>query len=157
MSDDKELLLVTGGTGFIGRALVARLAPHYRVVSLDRSCPQEPTTGVACVEIDLTSEQGVRAALEEVRASHGRRVASVIHLAAYFDLEGKPHPDYERVTVRGTETLLRDLRASMALEQFVFASTLLVHAPQPPGQRIDENGRWTRSCLTGRPRSGQRA
>lgn len=139
MSDDKELVLVTGGTGFIGRALVDRLAPHYRVVSLERSCPPEPPSGAACVEIDLTCEHSVRAALAQVRASHGRRIASVIHLAAYFDLEGKPHPDYERVTVRGTGTLLRELRASLEPEQFVFASTLLVHAPQPPGQPIDED------------------
>lgn len=120
-------------------SLVSRLAQHCRVVSLDRSCPAEPPPGVDCAEIDLTSDEGVRAALHQVHAHHGHRVASVIHLAAYFDLEGKPHPDYERVTVRGTERLLRELRSAFEVEQFVFASTMLVHAPRPPGQRIDED------------------
>lgn len=134
-----ELVLVTGGSGYIGRALVSSLAPRYRVVSLDRSRPAEPPQGVDCAEIGLTSDQGVRAALQQVRSRHGRHVVSVIHLAAYFDMEGKPHPDYERVTVRGTERLLRELRSSFELEQFVFASSMLVHAPRPPGQRITED------------------
>lgn len=62
------------------------------------------------------------------RAGYGGRIASVIHLAAYFDLEGAPNPDYERITVRGTQRLLRELQ-SFKVEQFVFASTLPVHAP----------------------------
>src|SRR5918996_2838250 len=41
--------------------------------------------------------------LRQVRERHGRRIASVIHLAAYFDLTGEPNPKYEEVTVRGTE------------------------------------------------------
>lgn len=139
MSDDRALVLVTGSSGFIGRALVSRLASGYRVVALDRSCPPEAPAGVDCEEIDLTSDDGVRAAMEQVRTHHGRRIASVIHLAAYFDLEGKSHPDYERVTVRGTERLLRELRSSFEVEQFVFASSMLVHAPRKPGQRIDED------------------
>jgi hypothetical protein len=45
----------------------------------------------------------------------------VIHLAAYFDLESTPHPDYERVTVGGTRRLLRELQ-SFDVDQFVFAT-----------------------------------
>ncbi|MDP3857738.1 MAG: vitamin K epoxide reductase family protein [Stagnimonas sp.] len=62
----------------------------------------------------------------------------VIHLAAYFDLEGTPHPDYERVTVAGTRRLLRELQ-SFEVHQFVFASSMLVHAPGRPGEPINED------------------
>ena len=50
----------------------------------------------------------------------------------------KAYPNYEKVTIRGTERLLKALR-EFAVEQFVFASTMLVHAPGKPGQRLDED------------------
>jgi nucleoside-diphosphate-sugar epimerase len=62
----------------------------------------------------------------------------VIHLAAYYDFSGEPSPLYEQVTVRGTERLLRLLK-EFELEQFVFSSTMLVHAPCAPGQHINED------------------
>ena len=137
-TDKSELVVVTGSDGFIGRALVKKLTQRHAVVGLDRSCPADPPAGVDCVEVDFTSDDGVHRALAQVRARHGEHIASVIHLAAYFDLEGTPHPDYERVTVRGTERLVRELQ-SFDVEQFVFASTMLVHAPKPPGERITED------------------
>ncbi len=133
-----DIALVTGAAGFIGRAVVTRLAKRYTVVALDRAGPPGPPATVESVDIDVTSDASVSAALQRVRAGYGGRIASVIHLAAYFDLEGTPHPDYERVTVRGTQRLLRELQ-SFDVEQFVFASSLLVHAPGRPGQLIDED------------------
>lgn len=72
-----------------------------------------------------------------VRKRFGDRIASVVHLAAYFDLTGEPNEKYEQITVRGTERLLRELK-SFAVEQFIFMSTMLVHAAGKPGERIDE-------------------
>jgi nucleoside-diphosphate-sugar epimerase len=45
---------------------------------------------------------------------------------------------YEQVTVRGTQRLLSGLKP-FQVEQFIFSSTMLVHAPCKPGQRIDED------------------
>lgn len=42
------------------------------------------------------------------------------------------------MTVRGTERLLRGLQR-FYVEQFVFSSTMLVHAPCEPGQRLNED------------------
>ncbi|HVL57277.1 MAG TPA: NAD-dependent epimerase/dehydratase family protein, partial [Burkholderiaceae bacterium] len=127
------VVLITGSSGFIGRALVDRLSSSYRVVCLDR----HPAAG--SIELDVASDDSVRAALDRVRVEHGPRIASVVHLAAYFDLTGEPNPKYEEVTVRGTERLLLELRARFAVEQFIFASTMLVHAAGRPGERIDES------------------
>ncbi|MGH2354945.1 MAG: NAD-dependent epimerase/dehydratase family protein, partial [Chloroflexota bacterium] len=63
---------------------------------------------------------------------------SVIHLAAYYDFSGEASPLYDEITVRGTERLLRALQ-DFEVGQFVFSSTMLVHAPCEPGQRIDED------------------
>jgi nucleoside-diphosphate-sugar epimerase len=80
----------------------------------------------------------VTSSLRQLRDRHGRRIASVLHLAAYYDFSGEPSPLYETVTVKGTRRLLHALR-DFELEQFVFSSTMLVHAPCEPGQRINED------------------
>lgn len=138
MENNKPLVLVTGGSGFVGHVLVARLADRYQVVTLDRSPSAELPPSVISVRFDITSVESVAAALIRVRKLFGERIASVVHLAAYFDLTGEPNEKYEQITVRGTERLLRELK-SVAVEQFIFMSTMLVHAPGKPGERVDEN------------------
>ncbi len=46
-----------------------------------------------------------------MRTAYGTRIASVIHLAAYFDLTGEPNPLYSEITVHCTEKLLRALQS----------------------------------------------
>lgn len=138
MGTEQGVVLVTGSTGLIGRAVLARLAGRYRLVGFDRDLPPHPPPIAECVCIDLASDASVEAALARVRTAYGERIASVVHLAAYFDLTGKPDPRYEQVTVRGTERLLRGLQP-FRVEQFVFTSTMLVHEPRAPGERIDED------------------
>jgi nucleoside-diphosphate-sugar epimerase len=134
----RAVVVVTGSSGFIGSAVGKRLAEHFDVVGLDREGPPHPPPGVDCVDVDLTSDESVQAALDTVRDRHGERIASVIHLAAYYDFSGEPSPKYEQITVRGTARLLRGL-GRFRVEQFVFSSTMLVHAPCEPGQRINED------------------
>ncbi|TCU07027.1 3-beta hydroxysteroid dehydrogenase/isomerase family protein [Rhizobium sullae] len=80
------------------------------------------------IEIDLTSDQSVAHAMAEVQKRAGDRIASVIHLAAYYDTTGEENPKYDAVTVQGTRRLLEALQ-KLETEQFAFSSTLLVHAP----------------------------
>jgi nucleoside-diphosphate-sugar epimerase len=64
----------------------------------------------------------------------------VVHLAAFYDFSGEPSPMYDEVTVKGTERLVRTLqRMDFDVDQFIFSSTMLVHAPTVPGQPIDED------------------
>ncbi len=138
MTDAKDVVIVTGSSGFIGSAVVEKFAARFRLVGFDREISPHPPPAAECVCIDLTSDASVEAAFARVRTAYGKRIASVIHLAAYFDLTGEPNPKYEEITVRGTERLLRALQ-SFDVEQFVFASTMLVHAPSTPGTRINED------------------
>ena len=132
-----ESILVTGSSGLIGSAVINRLADRFRMVGFDRAGPPHPPSAAECVCVDLTSDESVRAGLERVRLGYGHRLASVIHLAAYYDFSGEPSPKYEQVTVRGTERLLRGLR-DFEVGQFIFSSTMLVHAPTEPGRPITE-------------------
>ena len=137
MTSGKDVILVTGSSGFIGSRLVERLAERAAVVGLDVKEPAQLPENASFVELDLTSDEGVEKALEQVREMHGERIASVVHLAAYFDLTGEPDPKYEAVTVRGTERLLGGLQR-FTVEQFVYFSTMLVHRPGTPEETIDE-------------------
>ena len=133
----KPIVLITGGSGFVGGALVAALAQHYQVVSLERHPSTAASDHVAVEQCDVTSDASVRSALANVRGRFGERIASVVHLAAYFDLTGESSPKYEQITVQGTQRLLRELK-SFAVEQFVFMSTMLVHRGGKPSETITE-------------------
>ncbi|HET9232449.1 MAG TPA: NAD(P)-dependent oxidoreductase, partial [Vitreimonas sp.] len=128
---------MTGSSGFIGRAVIGALADRFDIVGLDRDVPKSPTAAFDTVKVDLSSERSIAQALQRVRAAHGDEIVSVIHLAAYYDLTGDPNPNYDKITVKGTERLLRAL-SSFEVEQFVLASTMLVHAPGEPGEKLNE-------------------
>src|SRR5437868_4287012 len=135
----KDIVLVTGSSGLIGSAAIRRLADGYCMVGFDRaSGSHRPPSMAECVCIDLTQEDSLALGLERVRYGYGDRIASVIHLAAYYDFSGEPSPLYEQVTLRGTERLLMNLQP-LEVEQFIFSSTMLVHAPSEPGARISED------------------
>ena len=136
---DKPIVLLTGASGFIGRALTGRLADQYTVVGLDRAGPPDPPPPAHAVDVDLGSDESVATALDEVRRRFGSRIASVVHLAAYYDISGEPNPLYDKITVQGARRLIDGLQA-FEVEQFVFASTMLVHkATDRPDEEIDES------------------
>jgi nucleoside-diphosphate-sugar epimerase/uncharacterized membrane protein len=132
-------LIITGSSGRIGTSFIERVGESYTEMGFDREGPPHPPPDtehiIAC---DLGSDESVWTALDQVRRLGHRRIASIIHLAAYYSFSGEPSPLYEQVTVGGTERLLYGLR-DFEVEQFIFSSTMLVHAPCEPGEHIDEN------------------
>ncbi len=138
MPADKETVVITGSSGLIGAALSSRLDRVYDEVGFDRPGEPHPPAHTDCIDLDVTSDDSVRDGLCQLRERHGDRIASVVHLAAYYDFKGEPSDLYEKVTVEGTRRLLRGLR-DFRCEQFVFSSTMLVHAATEPGIPIDED------------------
>jgi nucleoside-diphosphate-sugar epimerase len=137
MTAAKPLILITGAGGNIGRALASALRRHYQIVGLDRDGDETPG-GVPIIAVDITSDQGVERAFGELRRRHGGTIASVIHLAAYFDFTGEDNELYRTVNVEGTRRLLHALQ-EFDVGQFVYSGTMLVHRPGRPGERIDES------------------
>ena len=102
------------------------------------------------VPCDLSSDESVHQALTHIRNFYGNTICSVIHLAAYYSFAHKESELYNKITVEGTKRLLKGLRG-FNVEQFIFSSTMLVHAPCKPGQKIDEN--WPLEGTWGYPKS----
>lgn len=108
-------MLVTGGSGFVGRHTVSRLQARgddVRVVDL----VQTPDPDVECLVGDLRDDRVVAQAVEGVDA--------IVHLAALTSVLQSvkdPHGVYE-TNVKATEYLLEAARIN-GVGRFVFAST----------------------------------
>ena len=87
---------------------------------------------------DFSSAASIELGLHKLRDVYGSRIASVVHLVAYFNFTNKDNPLHESINVAGTRSLLRGLQG-FEVEQFIYASSMLVHAPCRPGERIDES------------------
>ncbi len=132
---EKPVVVITGAGGHIGRRLGKVLSDAYRVVGLELSV--DGTEPFPTIEADLTDDASMTLAMQTLRADFGERVASVIHLAAYFDFTGQDSPAYQAVNVEGSRRLLEHL-ADFDVAQLVYSGTMLVHRPGIPGQSIDE-------------------
>lgn len=131
-------VIVTGGSGLLGSSLIESLRERYDVVSVDLDGDPNSPSEVEFICTDLTDDASVARALQRVRATRGTEIASVVHLAAFYDFAGRPSSLYEQVTIDGTRRLL-DALDDFHVDQFVFSSTMLVHAPASRGEEIDED------------------
>ncbi len=134
---DKKVVVVTGACGRIGANVVHKLGTEHRVVGFDLLKAIYASKNEELVPIDLGSDESVHQAFMHIRHFYGDKIASVVHLAAYYSFSDQNYDNYERITVRGTERLLKAL-GSFEVEQFIFSSTMLVHAPCKRGEKINE-------------------
>jgi nucleoside-diphosphate-sugar epimerase len=130
-------VLVTGATGFVGTALVSRIArdDRFAVRAVVRHHTASMPTGVECVPGDLSPDADWRPALAGVNA--------VVHLAARVHVMRETAPDplaeYRRVNVGGTLNLAHQAAAA-GVRRFVYLSSVKVHGEtgrysegDPPG------------------------
>src|SRR6056297_3205831 len=143
MSDqERPSVVVTGSAGLLGQSVCNRLAnAGYRVFGLDIMELPESTklhSNMHDIRCDMTDDQSVQDALNKVRDATDGKLASVAHLAAYYDFSGEESDKYRTVTIEGTDRVLAALK-SFEIGQFVFTSTMLVHQPCKVGDRISED------------------
>jgi UDP-glucose 4-epimerase len=124
-------IVLTGGTGFLGKALLTRLAARDEVIALHRPGTQAPAhKGVRWIEQDLVSRLGER--LPD-------RVAAVIHIAQSRHYREFPEfaVDVMEVNAMATTRLLDYCRRAGG-EKFIYASSGAVNAPSPDPVREDD-------------------
>ena len=94
--DPMKWALVTGGAGGMGSATAQRLLREgCGVFALDRNAP-EPCEGLHWIETDLTDEESVRAAFDEIHARTDR-LDCIVHMAGMYDLGSLAEMDAERL------------------------------------------------------------
>ncbi len=131
-------LLITGAAGFLGRRLIDHLQGRWSIVAVDRDPPPPALARRPRLDwqvIDICDREALGRLVTRLAADDG--LSAVIHLAAHYDFTGEQHPDYERTNVHGTRLLL-DACADLALDRFVFASSLAACEFTSPGQALDE-------------------
>lgn len=124
-------VLVTGGTGFSGKALVRRLLDKgYEVIALDYkeglNTQELRDRGATVVIGSVTDKDVVSRCMEGVNVVH--------HLAAAFRELNVPNTHYDEVNVGGTRNVL-DAALANGVMKFVYCSTCGVHGniDDPPG------------------------
>ncbi len=115
MSSPRDSVLVTGGTGFLGRRIVERLLAAGRSVTvLGRSpAPDLEARGVRFVRASLDDAAAVQAACAGV--------GTIFHVAAKVGVWGR-YEDFFRTNVLGTRALLEGARRH-GVKRFVHTST----------------------------------
>ncbi|MCA9670131.1 MAG: NAD-dependent epimerase/dehydratase family protein [Myxococcales bacterium] len=128
-----ETVLVTGGSGFIGRHLVQRLLDDgQHVIVVSRRAARE-------IDPPLPAGAQVLQAGFEALAPADEPIAAVFHLAAAISFAAGDFAEVERVNVGGTRALLEWAQAS-GVADFVFCSTAATcTGPRPRLELADEH------------------
>ncbi|MEI6861457.1 MAG: NAD-dependent epimerase/dehydratase family protein [Verrucomicrobiota bacterium] len=136
-------VLVTGGTGFLGRRLVERLLATGRSVAvLARTpAPDLEQRGVRFIRAALDDDEAVRAACAGAE--------TVFHVAAKVGVWGRPD-DFYRANVLGTEAVIDGCRAQ-GVRHLVFTSTPSVVFNGRPLPGADESLPLTTACPSAYP------
>jgi nucleoside-diphosphate-sugar epimerase len=131
-------VLLTGGTGFLGRAIVPRLvgpdaaAPRHQVVLLVRPTASRAgfPPGVTFATGDVTDRASVTAA--------ARGCDAIVHAAALVKLVA-PAAQFDRVNVGGLENVLAAAEET-GVGRVVYVSSFIALGPSErgPGRTLDE-------------------
>jgi len=127
-----DIVLVTGGTGHLGRELVAVLKPAHRVRVLARSPQSDPD--VQWVKGDLATGEGIPEAMAGARFVLHAATLSPAARRGYFlptDLWRSP----PEVDVDGTSRLLREAER-VGVAHFLYVSIVGVELPRWPYLRL---------------------
>lgn len=115
---DKIKVLVTGGGGFVGMALIRRLVKlEYSIVSFSRSIYEEhKVLGISIIQGDILNQSEIEKACVGIDV--------VFHIAAKVGIWG-PYNDFYAVNVIGTENVIKACNKN-EVKKLIFTSSASV-------------------------------
>jgi NAD+-dependent farnesol dehydrogenase len=121
-------VLVTGGTGYLGGAIVRALARHgHEPIAFARHAAGPPCTRV---DGDVLDRGAVMAAV--------RGVDAVCHAAALVSVWRPDRADFDRVNVGGLETVI-DVVAALGTPRLIYTSSFLALPPAGQKRALEAN------------------
>ncbi|MBV6439486.1 MAG: GDP-L-fucose synthase [Saprospiraceae bacterium] len=142
MDKNNSLVLVTGGTGFLGSYLVRLLVKNgYKVRALRRrespmDLVQEAADQVEWAEAGVTDV----VALEDTF----RGVTHVMHCAAISSFHPKDAQRLKNINVDGTRNMV-NLALDFGIQKFIHVSSIAAFGRAKERPRLDETSKWVQS------------
>jgi len=138
-ASQRPSLVLVGGSGFLGRQLIATLRDRYQIWVLARRTESgvglAPHPSVRWHQVDIADRRSLEAVFAELATIP--RPLHLVHLAAHYDFTGKEHPEYQRTNIDGLHNVL-ELCKTLRPDRFYFASSVAACAFPPPGGALDE-------------------
>ena len=142
-----QTYLITGATGFLGRAVLQLLLAHgCRVLALVKNSDPLICTlpkHVAVFYGDLTAKESLR----DFFAAGGDNFC-VLHCAGIVSIASKPDEAIYRVNVQGTQNII-DLCCEFGAEKLVYVSSVHAIAEKPAPQTITEPNHFSPDDILG--------
>ena len=134
----RQTVLITGASGFIGTALIARLSKKYYIIGIDKILHKDRDNSVLWHKVDISDKNLLRDVFREIKVKTSGRIDYVFHLAAYYDMTNKENRRYREVNENGTRYLLDNL-IHFNVDNFVFTSSTVVFRPTMGDDKLNED------------------
>ena len=145
---DKNTVLITGASGFIGTALIARLINNYFIIGIDKILNKDREDTVLWYKVDISDKELLNETFSEIKAKVSGKIDYVFHLAAHYDMLNRENKLYRETNENGTRYLLDNL-INFDVNNFIFTSSTAVMKPSIGGEKLRENSALTSTFYYG--------
>ena len=146
---DKNTVLITGASGFIGTALIARFINNYFIIGIDKILNKDRENMVLWYKVDISDKEHLNNTFREIREKVCRKIDYVFHLAAYYDMLNEENEMYRKTNENGTRYLLDNL-IDFDVNNFIFTSSTTVMKPSIGSEKLSENSALTSTFCYGK-------
>jgi nucleoside-diphosphate-sugar epimerase len=134
---NKQVVLITGASGFIGTELIARLGKKRCIIGIDKTLHKNRNSSVLWYKADISDRNLLNEIFHEIKKKVTAKIDYVFHLAAYYDMVNKESRMYHETNENGTRYLLDNL-LDFNVKNFVFASSTVVFKPAMGVDKLNE-------------------
>lgn len=134
---DKNTVLITGASGFIGTALITRLINNYSIIGIDKILHKDRDCRVVWYKADISNKKLLGETFSEIKERVSGKIDFVFHLAAYYDMLNRENRLYRETNENGTRYLLDNL-VNFNVNNFIFMSSTAVVKPTTGDDKSNE-------------------